>query len=288
MLQNLEQKQFIFKMNTIPYYELYKSINNEIFRKYFIIDIRKISDDILSIIFNYFDKFNRQLLEDEFFTSNSKNMMVLFLYSKDRNYDINMQRIMYDMEFALKKFVTEEGLYDIISKSSIELNCVNKTYFSSDNISFSQGFNLLYGLNSSGKTTLINGLSDYSNMPVFNMGSYGLNLTSEIEDVSLIEKYLTKLNEFDRYGKNTNIMNYFNRLSQILAFCEEKKSMVLLDDLCWGMLDDRNKINIIDTLFDYLCSNGSSVVVTSCQSDIKGLVKSRVYKPNIIEVVRNK
>lgn len=286
MLQNLEKKQFSFYMNIIPYYELQRSINNEIFRKYFIIDIREMTDDILSSIFDFFNKFNRQLLEDEFFSYSSKNMMVLFLYSKDRKYDINMQKIMYDMEFALKKFITEEELYDIISKSSIKCDCSNRIYVTDNNISFSQGFNLLYGLNSSGKTTLINEFSDNFNTQVFNMVNNNLNLTSEIEDISLVKKYLIKLNELNRYKQNTNIMNYLNRLSQILAFCEERNSMVLLDDLCWGMLDDRNKINIIDTLFDYLCSNNSPVVVTSCQSDIKGLVKSRVYKPNIIEVER--
>lgn len=289
------QKQFVFKPNAttwmdIPYGELDKEINNELFRKYFIFDIRKLSDDELDRIFNNFDEFNYQLLEDIFFkTINEeyfdyrKNMMVLFVYSEDRKYNIDRYSAMSNMKFALKKFVTESELQDIISKSSSVTNPTN-IYTSINGNEIKHGFNLISGLNGSGKTVLLNEISNHFNTPIFNMDDYYLDLIKSIEDFSQVKKYLKRLNELNRYDESSNIRNYFYRLSQILAFCKDKNNVVLLDNLCWRLLDDRNKINILDTLFDYICDNSTSIVVTSCQSDVKRLVKNRIYKSNIIEV----
>lgn len=292
------QKQFIFKPNTAPwmeiaYGELDKKINNELFRKYFIFDIRKLSDDKLNQIFNNFDEFNYQLLEDIFFKTLDeehfdyrKNMMVLFVYSEDRKYNIDKYSTMSNMKFALKKFVTESELQDIISKSSSVTNPTT-IYTSINGNEIKQNFNLISGLNGSGKTVLLNEISNHFNTPVFNMDDYYLNLTKSIKDLAQVKKYLKRLNELSRYGENSNIMNYFYRLSQILAFSKEQNNIVLLDNLCWGVLDDRNKINVLDTLFDYSCDNDSSVIATSCQDDIKSLIKHRTYNANIIEVKNN-
>lgn len=291
MLEKLEKKQFTFEDSisriNISYYKSEKKINGELFRKYFIFDIREMTSDKISIIFNDFDKFNNQLLENEFFSSENKNIMVLFLYSQDKKYDINTHRIMYNMEFALKKFVTEDELYDIIFNNSIDLDCDTKICTSDNDECLYSGFNLLYGLNGCGKSQLIFDFYSKLNLksPIFNMCNDQLNLVNLIQDKSLIEMYLKKLNELNGYNIKSNIGDYLYRLSQILAFSQEQKNIVLLDDMCWGTLDDRNQINVLDTLFEYSCDS-SPVVVTSCQSNVKKLVKNRVYKPNIIEVSR--
>jgi len=296
MLEKLEEKYF--KLVDFPYYEFEKKINNEVFRKYLIIDIRKMPDEKINSIFSDFSSFNCQLLENYFFSLEikkenfdyRKNMIVLFVYSPDRKYQIDKHEALYNMEYAFKKFVTEEELADIVSKSSIEIDYSKIIFYSNNGFSLLPGFNLIYGSNGSGKSRLLfDFYNNLKNVPVYNMDDWGLDLVGRdrIKDYSLVEMYLNKLNEFNRYREDTPIETYLYRLSQILAYSKEQNNIVLLDDLCWGSLDDRNLINVLDTLFEYSCDN-APVVVTSCQNNIKKLVRSRVYNPNIIEVNYNK
>lgn len=298
MLENLEEKHFDFNLVGFSYYELEKKINNEVFRKYLVIDIRKMSDDEVNSIFSDFSSFNCQLLENYYFSSEikkenfdyRKNIMVLFVYSPDRKYPIDKHEALYNMEYAFKKFVTEEELADIISKSSIEIDYSKIISFSNNGFSLLPGFNLIYGSNGSGKSRLLfDFYNNLKNVPMYNMDNWHLNLAGNgrIKDYSLVEMYLNRLNEFNRDIEKTAIGNYLYRLSQILSYSKEQNNVVLLDNLCWGSLDDRNTINVLDTLFEYSCDN-TPVVVTSCQNNIKKLVRNRIYNPNIIDVNYNK
>ena len=291
MLENLIKKDFDFDYANITYYELDKKINDNIFRKYFIVDIRNMTDDKINSIFDNFDLFNELLLEDKYFLDVSylpfnytKNMMLLFLYDDSKKSVINNHDVLYNMKYAYKKFVTEDELSNIILNSSINLDYSNIVCTSSDGKRLLPGFNLLYGLNGSGKSKLLFDFYSKFNflIPMYNMYNDDLNLIDMVKDKSLIDSYFRRLNESDKYDINSNIGDYLHRLSQILALSEENSSIVFIDDLCWGSLDDRNQINVLDTLFDYSCIN--PVSITSCQSNIKRLVKNRVYSPNIIDL----
>ena len=291
MLDDLLKKQFYFNYIFYSYYQFEKKINNNIFRKYFIVDTRDMSDREIINIFSDFDLFNEKLLKDDFLSGfgkanfdYSKNTMLLFLYNNKSKHITDNIEILYNMEYGFKKFVTENELADIISEESIYIDYDIPMCMTIDGNELELGFNLLYGLNGSGKTKL---LYDFYNqfhckVPMFNMYNHELNLIDLINDKNLLEMYLKRLNEFDRYDIKSNTGDYLYRLSQILAFSKERNNIVFLDDMCWGSLDDRNQINVIDTLFEYSCDN--PVAVTSCQSNIKKLIKSRVYHPNIIEL----
>lgn len=296
----LYEKNVIYKPEfnssiVIPYSEIDKKINDEVFRKYLIFDIRKLKNNELNSIFNNFDDFNYQILGDVFLKQiidnehfdYSKNMIALFVYSKKQKQNIDINKVLYDMKYALKKFITEDELNELLSKNTIKLNPKTKIYYSQLGFSLYNRFNLVHGLNGSGKTVLLNDFSNHFDVPIFDMSNLNLNLLEKVKDSSLIDNYFQRLTK-DRYEQRINMKDYLYRLSQVMAFSKENNNMILCDNLCWGQLDNVTQINVLDALFDYLCDNSSTIVVTSCQDEVKRLVKNRIYEPNIIEVSRKK
>ncbi|MBQ3021480.1 MAG: hypothetical protein IJD92_04590 [Bacilli bacterium] len=245
----------------VPYYETIQKINGNDFRKIFILDIRYLKHR--EEIFRNFDNFQTQLLADEFFSlpKDTEYPMTFSLYFLNYNNKIvNCEEILYDYHFALKDFISIDEYNKILRK---ELNLIvvnsNSSYNYNGKTIQTNNFNLIYGLNGSGKTRFLKDMASKKNIPLFY-----LNKKFEEKNILL-----------------SNSFQYLENLSKIIDYCQTQNIPLLLDDLCWYSFDWRNQIKVIDTLYDY--SHNNDVFFTSAQYEIKRLVKKRSHKPNIIE-----
>lgn len=285
-MPNLKSRVLQFNLGNmsydIPYFEIQKTINNEKFRKYFIIDIRTMPIEELQFIFANFEDFNTELLEHEFFLSHQANMIVLFVYNEEFKYAINIYEALDNMKFAFKKFVTEAQLSQILQQCDCKTEDM-KIAVKNTSLTLSH-FNLIYGGNGSGKSVLLQKIADNYHIPIYNMSNLGDTIDHQIEQKDFLQNIKKKLNEMNAYPMYSKIGMYLKKLGQILALHKESGDIILLDDLGWNALDERNKINLIDTLYEYTLEESVPVVLTSCQQDVKRLVKLRTRKPNIIEM----
>jgi len=292
---NIEERDYILRNRLIEDYEYFTheiKINNEIIKKIFIVDIRTMPDNLISEMVDDFTEFQRVMLSDDFYRRGEleeKNLFtyscymdLVFLYNPNRKYKIKKFDILYDPDFSLKHFMTEDELQVFLKRNYPTKNLNKKTLVKlKDKVIKLNHFNYIHGNNGSGKTMLLKEISEQIKVPVFSMDNIGLNLENYISDKNHVKKYLKKLTgqyeifSYSDYGK------YINRLAQILEFSREHNNMVLLDDLRWGALDSRNKLNVIDTLFDYSLNN-EGIVITGCNQ--RANIKRRVYKSNIIEL----
>lgn len=258
----LEKKYFKF-YNTIdryinidiPYFEIKQVINDIIFRKYFIVDIRNLTDEEVKNIFLNFITFQNKFLGEEYFKNAdySCNMMLYFLCNDNKKIDkFVINTINNNMSYAYKDFIVESDLARVLNNSEdIELKEINSN-FSYNGKDFTLGrFNLINGINGSGKTRMLNEISRFYETPIFNMG------TSDF---------------------------YFDKLNMAIQYCIDNKIMLLLDDMVWKSLNDRDIIKTIDILFNYSKKYNTKTVITSSDNKATNLIKKRVYKPNIIEL----
>ena len=245
----------------VPYYEIIKKINGNNFKKIFVVDIRNLKHR--EEIFKNFDEFQTQLLAGEYFSlpKNTKYPIILSLYFlNDDNKIMNCEEILYDYDFALKDFISVDEYNKIIS-SEQNLIVPNRslTYDYNGREIQTSNFNLLYGLNGSGKTRFLKDMASKKDLPLFLLNQ--------------------KIDEESRLISSSS--QRLENLSKIIDYCQTQNIPLLLDDLCWYSFDGRNQIKVIDTLYDY--SHSNDVFFTSAQSGIKQLVKTRSHNPNIIE-----
>lgn len=298
MLTNLKKHRIKFDKKVLTLLEgrLEKECNcyvkemklyNDIVKKLFIVDIRNLPDELISYIFTNFHDFQNLVLgPDYYFGSDtySSNMELIFLFDENRHYYIDKNEYLYDMEFALKRFLTEDQLHEILIKNYKERSKAKYVSLQIENKDLTlTHFNCIIGSNGSGKTVLLNNISRALYVPMFSMNDIALNLDDLISDDASLRKYIYQLTGAYEIGKYSNYEKYINRLAQILEFSREHNNILLLDDLGWNGLDDRSKVNLIDTLFEHSMNN-EGVVITGCNESQKHLVKNRVYDPNIIEI----
>ena len=273
----------------IPYCIREFKIKDFVFKKSFIIDMRNMSDYIVSLIFNNFEHFQQVFCSKYFFSDfleeffNYKyNMELIFVYDENRNYDINTYSVIYDLNYMLKKFMTGDEIIDYLTKSyngafdNLELKLKNR------NLEL-KNLNYVYGLNGSGKTPLLMKLSSILSVPIFNMDDNSLNLLAFINDKESVRKYLYMLTGSYNVNEYSSYERYVHMMSQILEFSRENNNILLLDNLRWGSLDNLSKLRLVDTLFEYSLS-GNNVIFTGCDDNVKGLVKIRTYNSNIIDL----
>ena len=248
----------------VPCYEIIKKINGNDFRKIFVVDIR--NSNHREMIFKNFDDFQTQLLADEFFSlpKNTKYPITLSLYFlTDNNKIANYGDILYDYNYALKEFINFDEYSRIInSKQALIVPNRDITYDYNGETIQTSNFNLLYGLNGSGKTRFLKDMSSKKDLPLFL-----LNQKFDDENRLLSSSY-----------------QYLENLSKIIDYCQTQNIPLLLDDLCWYSFGGRNQISVIDALYDY--SHNNDVFFTSAQIGIKQLVKTRSHNPNIIDFNR--
>lgn len=267
-------------------------VNEEVIKKIFVIDIRNMSDKNIHYLINNFEEFQEVVLANDFFSISSPknkdkfnyryNMDLILLYDKIRKYNIDRTPVLYNMEYAFKKFMTIEELKNYLNRDYKGINFDKEKLIELKNgILKLKRYNYINGLNGSGKTILLNEIANSLNVPAFSMNDISLDLTNNIQNKENIKKYLYQLTGSYDVKKYSDYEKYIHRLAQVLEFSSEQNNMLLLDDLRWGSLDQRNKINLIDTLFDYSVNN-EGVVITGC-SEINN-IKRRIYKANIINL----
>jgi len=140
-------------------------------------------------------------------------------------------------------------------------------------------FNYIVGDNGSGKTRLLNEISDYLKQPIYSLDNFNLDLLDKIKNKEHINKFFSSLTgDTSLYG---SFNNYAYRLSQILEYSLENNNIVLLDDLRWNGLDNLNLVKVVNLLKDYSYEN-TPVVLTSC--DKSKWMKRKVYNANIINL----
>lgn len=294
-INDINIERFILKGELPPtygYYEKEIKLQNEIIKKIFIIDIRTISNKIIDYIFDNLEEIQCNILFDDFFKYDeliqkklfvySYNMELIFLYDNNRKYNIDKQKVLQNMDYALKHFMTEKQLNEHLNKDYSNLNIKKETLVNlKGDLLKLKRFNYINGANGSGKTILLNDISKSINVPLFSMNNEKISIENSNLNQEDIKKYfqtLTNLTEFNLYS---DYQKYMYKISQIMAFSKEKNNMILLDDLKWNSLDSRNQLNLIDVLFDYSTQN-TSVVITGYNKS--SLIKKRVYNPNIIEL----
>lgn len=248
---------------TIPYREKTIKINENDFRKYFIIDIRNLNQDIIVEMFNNFDNFQHYLLADEFFKNSNKmypvNLMLYYLIDEKRDYEIDKKTIKDNFRYAIKDFISYEQFLQITRKPNLYVSQRQTIYiYISEQIEINN-FNLIFGSNGRGKTNILKFIAKEEDLPLF-------CLQKDINS----QKILTSATE------------RLNNLKQIMDYCSNQNCPLLLDDMEWNAFDERNRIKIIDQLYDY--SHDRNVIFTSAQPSIKRLVNRRSHKPNIIDL----
>ena len=265
--------------------------DHDILKKYFIIDIRNLTKDKIDYMFENFDELQRVLLSDSFLdyheieeknnlSTYPYNLELIFLENKERNYNINKYDVLYNTDYALKSFMTEEELKKLLTKEFSFKNIDKDRLLTlKERIIKLSHFNFIYGDNSSGKTKLLNEISKKICMPIFSMDNFDLNIEREIQDINGIKNIMYNLSGTYDIDKYSDYSKYIYRLSQVLEFSKEHNNIVLLDDLRWSSLDSRNYIKLINGLAEYSYEH-TPVVLTGCQGS--KLIKRKVYKSNII------
>ncbi|MBQ9013648.1 MAG: hypothetical protein IJ094_08880 [Bacilli bacterium] len=248
----------------IPYHEITWKVNNVEFRKLYFVDIRKVDADI---IFDNFKEFQKSFVSDEFFDyKNRISGFSIIIYFVCYSYEISeylftKRHIEYDMDYALKYFITNKEA-DIFAQSNNDITIEevsNNFSYGNREIEF-KNFNLIFGANASGKTTLIKEYAKKFNVPIYYLNPYS-----------------------DKNSNNKSISTcILNDFFIFIQECKENDVPLLMDISCWGLLDSRNQVIIIDSLMEYSLNN--YVVITACQDNIKDLIKLRVINPNIIEL----
>lgn len=258
------------------YYTYIQKINEQKYRKFYIVDLRRLNHDVLNVLlddFSYFLNFQELLLQNDFFSRKDLTLFLYFICDLELKKDYRIQKIIKDIRYGVKKFLTEEEL-DIIMKNqqSRKTEELQRTILLPKQQIDLRNFNVLYGDNGSGKTTLLKDISNVLQIPYYSL----------LETINLPDTP----NEYKNYlkiilEKTISELSYFSNFIKVLNYIEEQKIPLLLDDLSWNSLSDINLINIIDILADI--SYDHLTIVTACQPKILELIRTRVYKPNIIE-----
>ena len=106
--------------------------------------------------------------------------------------------------------------------------------------------------------------------------------TSLMRSISQLYGYpVFKLNNFNGVFLNDKT-SYLINLKHIIEFCKIKNIPLLLDNIDWNTFDVNDQLRIIDEAF-YL-SMRKKVILTGSEKYVKELIKTRIYKPNIIEI----
>lgn len=278
--------------NSYGYYEKEIKVQNEIIKKMFIIDIRTISDKIIDYMLDDLEEIQGNILLDDFLKYDeliqrnlfgySYNMELIFLYDDTRKYNIDKQKVLQNMDYALKYFMTEKQLNEHLKKDYSNLNMEKETLVNiKEDLLKLKRFNYINGATGSGKTLLLNDISKSINVPLFSMNNEKLSIENHNINQDDIRKYFQTLTNLTEVNLYSDYLKYMYKLSQILAFSKKNNEMILLDDLKWTALDSRNQLILIDVLFDYSIQN-NNVIITGYNKS--SLIKKRVYNPNIIEL----
>lgn len=261
-------------------YVLEEKINSEIFRKNIVVDLRNLDTDTVNDILENYKNVQLDIAEFlNWFRYDRKTDRLLYLYNdkiKDivSKYEYSISR---NFQLYKKEFIDEEKFNELNDKNII-ISGANNIKVGNVMVN-TEGFNLIWGLNGSGKTVLLRQISEFFDVPIFNYYSKDI---IKLDNSEIFMNYYKKLTGKDEITKYAGIDDVYYGICSGLTYGTSTDNIVLFDDLGWGLIDDFNKVKIIDMLNEYSYNNG--IVMTSCKNDIKKLVKKRVFNPNIIDL----
>lgn len=256
-------------------YDVYgQEINHQEFKKYFVVDLRKMSKESLDGLFEHFLDFQRELLATEFFKEDKKVLFLYFLCDDVLKKDERTFEIRENTAYALKKFIEEEELQILLKHitGQVSVNKETKIELQTQEIIL-KNFNLLYGGNGSGKTLLLKEIAKELEAPIYSMHNKNLNLSPSMDEYAIYLQLILR---------NSSLSLYCKQLLKIIQYARIHNIPILMDDLGWNGLDSLNKVRVLDALAE--ASNEILTVVTASQSSIESLVRKRVYEPNIIKL----
>lgn len=260
-----------FRMNIYWYIQ---EIEGEPFKKFYIADLRQLTEEEITIAFKEFDTIQDETVRDDFFFKAAQNLYFYFLCDDKQKYQSMASEAIKDLRYAFKLLVTEEDL-NLILANNINIPKVNPE----ENLVINGkelkigNFNLIYGGNGSGKTILLNEIGKYYHVTPYNMDRIGSNPEITLEDSQYLQAFASE---------SDYMYNYYLYLMSIIIVSKNNNTPILLDDLGWNGLDVINHIKIITLLNE--ASFEQRTFITAPQEKIKSLVKGNVYKPNIIEL----
>lgn len=251
-----------------------QNIEGNPFKKFYIVDIRRLNAEDTLSIFNEFDTIQDELVGNEFFSHVAQNYYICFLCDDKTKYRSMAEKALKDIRYAFKLLINKEEL-SLMIDNNIDIDHINqeKTINICNQDIKIGNFNLIYGGNGSGKTMLLNAIGAYYDTKPCNMARIG-----EAQEITLNDSLYLQI-----FASNFDYMyNYYLYLMSIIRNSKTNDIPILLDDLGWNGLDVINHLKIITLLNE--ASFEQKVFVTAPQQKIKSLVKGNVYNPNIIEL----
>lgn len=263
-------KKNIFKINeiSIPYETYTYYINDNLFRTTFVFYTSNIPTSYHKYLKNIINEFSINIFYSSKYyrndTFDSKYNNEIFIVYDD-NFDIkNNIDLEDDFNYIQKRFIKNNNNLKFSDKSIIVSNDFLNMNFneeeSNQNLLIKR-FNLISGLNDTGKTMYLKLIGKLFESNLYDITS---NLYSNNKKISSSEKILYEIDKM----LFSEINNYDNFL-------------LLIDNIPWHLLDNKNKINVIDKLFEFSMDE-KPIYITSVDNDIKTLAKKRIYNPNLI------
>lgn len=282
-MQELECKTMSYyvwpKERSIPYYEYVQQINSEDFKRYFIVDLRMLDEELINNLLEKFDDFQENsFIVGEYYREPRCVLFLYFLCDEKLKFDWRTKNIKYNIHYAYKDFVTEKDLAIILKRTinrtlETRLSRMAMVNFKHQDILLNN-FNLLYGGNGSGKTMFLKEIAKQANINMYSM------LDTSLDFPNFLDEYRQYMQTI--LGNCHNKEEYFERLIRIIGNARNNNVPLLLDDVGSCGLDVLNRLKEMDILAD--ASYDNLIVIASCKREIKNLVRARVYKPNIIEM----
>lgn len=260
--------------HSIKTFECEQRINNELFKKFYVIDLCKLSIEEIETIFADFDTIQDDLVRDDYFNKVAHNLYIYFLYDDKSKIASIAHSATRDIRYAFKQLVTRKELGLIIDNNCDRVISDSKETISINNKKIiTDNFNLLYARNGVGKTVLLNELGEYYGVTPANMMIIPEEMKINSRDSLYLQSFISE---------RENKYMYFLYLMSIIRKARNNYTPILIDNLCWTALDDINQIKVATILNEASLDN--KVFVTSSQEKTKKLIKATTYNPNIIEL----
>lgn len=265
---------FTKRYHHLEAYGYEQKINDEVFKKFYILDLRKLNEDDLKALFEDFNNIQEELAESDYFNRVAHNLYIYFLCDDKNKLENLAYNATRDIRYAFKQIINKEELSIILDDNKdYRLDNTQESLSINNKNIIIDNFNLIYGPNGSGKTVLLNELGESYGIVPANMMLIPERKKITLRDSLYLHSFITE---------DKDIYNYYLYLMSLIRYAKTNNTPILIDDMCWNSLDDINQIKIATILNEASFEN--RVFVTAAREQVKKLIKATVYHPNIIEL----
>lgn len=251
-----------------------QEIEGHPFRKFYIVDLRRLDEEKIKLVFKEFNTIQDELVKDDYFNRTAQNFYLYFLCDSKQKYQSIASIATEDTRYAFKLLISKEEFSIILDENADIANVNPNEKIIIKGKDFNVGnFNLIYGGNGSGKTNLLKELGDYYHVIPKNLTNVGAASGITLYDDIYIHAFVSE---------SDYMYNYYLYLMSIIRASKNTNMPILLDDFGWNGLGQIDQLKIITLLNEAAFNN--KTFITASQEKIKKIVKRNVYKPNIIEL----